>query len=90
MIAQLAPNGPAVRAGLRGPQEVNERRNGYVLRGLDRTKADLIIGIDGRRVKTFDDLLSYVESKKPGDTVLISILREGRRNQVPVELELGK
>jgi S1-C subfamily serine protease len=90
LIAQLAPNGPATAAGLRGPQEVNERRNGYILRGLDRTKADFIVGIDGRRVKNFDDLLSYIESKKPGDTVQITIIREGRRQQVPVQLELGK
>jgi len=90
LIAQLAPRGPAAAAGLRGPKEVTERRNGYVLRGLDRSKADFIVGVDGKRVKTFDDLLSYVESKKPGDSISISIVRDGKQMKVPVELELGK
>ena len=37
---------------------------------------DLVTAIDNRPVKTFDDLLIYLESfKSPGDTVTLKILR---------------
>ena len=36
---------------------------------IDRLAADFIVGVDNKKVRTFDDLLSYVESKKAGDTV---------------------
>ena len=87
LIAKLSPDGPAERAGLRGPQEVTVRRGGFLLRGVDRSKADLIVDVDGRKVKSLDDLLSYVESKKPGTRIVMTVLREGERLKVPVELE---
>lgn len=90
LIARLVPNGPAQRAGLRGPQAVSVRRGGIEFRGLDRSKADLIVAVDGRPVKTLDDLLSYVESRKPGDQVVFSVIREGQPQKVPVELETAR
>jgi S1-C subfamily serine protease len=87
LIARLDPEGPAARAGLQGPQEKVVRRGGFVYRSIDRSKADLIVAVDGRPVKTLDDLLSHVESKKPGDSVVLRVLREGRRMEVTVELE---
>lgn len=90
LIAQLAPNGPAQQAGIRGPKEYVERGNGYVTRGIDRRAADLIIAVDGKKVNTFDDLLSFIESKKAGDTVTLRVIREGKRMDIPVELEAGK
>jgi S1-C subfamily serine protease len=83
LIARLVPNGPAARAGLRGPQEV--RRFGY--RAIDRSKADLITAVDGKPVRSLDDFLSYIESKKPGDKVTLTIVREGKTMNVPVQLE---
>jgi S1-C subfamily serine protease len=38
LIARLVPEGPAERAGLRGPKEVVMRRGGFVYRGLDRKR----------------------------------------------------
>jgi S1-C subfamily serine protease len=90
LIALLNPNGPAAEAGLRGPQEVTERRNGMILRGIDRSKADFIIAADGKRVKTMDELLTYVETKKAGDQVTLTIVREGKRVEMPVTLDWGK
>jgi S1-C subfamily serine protease len=86
LIAKLAPDGPAEKAGLRGPQERVVQRGGFVYRALDRTKADRVVGVDGRSVRSLDDLLSYVESKKPGETVTLKVVREGRTVEVPVEL----
>jgi S1-C subfamily serine protease len=86
LIARLVPDGPAERAGLRGPQEKTVRRGNLIYRGLDRSRADRIVAVDGRTVKTLDDLLSCVESKKPGDEVTFRIIREGKALDVPVKL----
>jgi S1-C subfamily serine protease len=86
LIARLVPDGPAEQAGLRGPQERAVRRGNLIYPGLDRSKADRIVAVDGRRVKSLDDLLSYVESKKPGDEVTFRIIREGEALEVPVKL----
>ncbi len=90
LIARLDPDGPADRAGLHGPELITVRRGGVLYRGLDRSKADCIQAIDGKPMKSFDDLLSYVESKKPGDRVVFSVLRDGEKTDVPVELEQAK
>jgi S1-C subfamily serine protease len=86
LIVRLVPDGPAERAGLRGPQEKLVRRGNLVLRGWDRSKADRIVAVDGRAVKTLDDLLSYIESKKPGERMSFHIVREGESYEVPVTL----
>jgi S1-C subfamily serine protease len=90
LVAQVAPNGPAAQAGIRGPKDYVERGNGYVRRGVNLLAADLIVGVDNKKVSTFDDLLSYIESKKAGETVNLRILRNGKNLDVPVELEQGK
>lgn len=87
LIGRLVPGGAAQRAGLRGPQVSVVRRGGFEYRTVDRSKADLIVAVDGRPVKSLDDLLGYVEGRKPGDRVTFTVLREGRRLSVPVELE---
>lgn len=86
-VISLVPDGPAHKAGLRGPQVYLQRRGGFEFRSVDSSKADVIVAIDGKRIRTSDDLLSHVESKKPGDTVVLTVLREGKRLQVSVELE---
>jgi S1-C subfamily serine protease len=90
LVAQVMPEGPAAAAGIQGFQEYTERRNGLVLRGIDRSKADFIRKVDGKRVRTLDDLLSYVESKKAGDVVTLELLRQGTVKEVQVQLEWNK
>lgn len=90
LIARLDPQGPAERAGLRGPAVVITQRGGLVWRSVDRAKADLITAVDGTDVRTIDDLLSHIESKQPGDKVVFSIVREGKRMDITVELEETK
>jgi len=47
---------------------------------------DLIEAIDGHPVKTLADLLADVDRRAPGDTVTLTILRNGSRGPVPVRL----
>lgn len=86
LITALDPRGAAARAGLRGPKRVEYRRGPFVVEGLDRKAADLIVGVDGVETKTAEDLLSYLDSKKPGEEVLVNVIREGRRLAIPVVL----
>ncbi len=91
MIAALAPGGPAERAGLKGFRLVRSRsrRGPYIVEQtrVDQSQADVIIGIDGKRIRTVDEMLTLIEQKKPGEKVLVSVERGGR--QVDVEVTLG-
>ena len=94
LVAALVPDGPAERAGLRGFRIVRERRRQgpFVaeFERVDRSGADLITAVEGEAVKTADDFLSLIESKNPGDRVLISVAREGHRLDIPVTLGAEK
>ncbi len=86
-VARLAPNSPATRAGLREPEEVVVRQGPFIYRTLDRSRSDVIVAADGKPVKTPDDLMSLIEAKKPGDSLVLSLLRDGERKQVTIKLE---
>jgi S1-C subfamily serine protease len=86
LVGVLTPDGPAKKAGLRGPEERVIQRGVFTYRVLDRSKADLIVAVDARPVKTLDDLLSYVESKKAGERVVLRVIREGEKIDVSVTL----
>ena len=94
LVAALTPDGPAERAGVRGFKVVRERRRQgpFVaeFERIDRSGADLIVAVAGQPVKTADDFLSAVESKNPGDQVLMTVEREGHRLDVPVVLDAEK
>ncbi|HAW33007.1 MAG TPA: serine protease, partial [Planctomycetaceae bacterium] len=75
LVAKLTPGGPAETAGIRGPKIVRQRRGLITIERVDRGAADLIVAVDSRPVKTASDFLDYIESKKPGDTVTVSVLR---------------
>lgn len=70
MIARVTPQGPAARAGLRG---VSETQDGELILG------DIIVAIDGVRIKDFNELLVYLEKKRVGNVVSLLIERYGRR-----------
>jgi S1-C subfamily serine protease len=94
LVAALAPEGPAERAGVRGFKVIRERRRQgpFVaeFERIDRSGADVIVAVAGQSVRTADDFLSAVESKNPGDQVLLTVQREGRRLDVPVVLDAEK
>jgi len=94
LVAALTPGGPAEKAGIRGPQVIRQRRRQgplvYEYTTIDRSAADLIVGVDGQKIKNADDFLSLIESKQPGDVVTLNVLRQGRLVDVPVRLEAGE
>ena len=94
LIATLVPGGPAERAGLHGPKVVRQqKRQGpfvYEYQTVDRSAADLIVAVNGRPVKTANDFLDAIDSKRPGEQATISVVRGGQQRQVPLILEAGE
>lgn len=86
MIAELRSGGAAERAGLKGPKVTRARRGPFIVQREDRSAADVIVGVDGEKTTTVEDFLSYIDERRPGETVEIEVLREGARVRVPVEL----
>jgi len=89
LVAALKPRGPAQRAGLQGPKVTRTRRGIFVIERIDRSAADLIIAVDGKPVKSADDFLAHIESKRPGDRVVLTIIRDEREQKIPVTLGGG-
>jgi len=72
--------GPADQAGLQGGNRQTYIEN--LIAG-----GDWIIAIDDNPISTFNDMLSYiVGNTRPGDTVMLTILREGRQLNLPLTL----
>jgi len=90
LIVELAGGGPAAQAGLKGFSLVTKSfRQGpyqYEQSSVDTSTADLILSVDGQPMKTADDLLKYIESKRPGDPIVLSIIRDDQPQQVQVTL----
>lgn len=86
MIASLDPSGPAAEAGLHGPTTRRGKWGGFDVVQLDNSTADVIVGVDAERVSSIDDLLSYIETKKPGQVVTLNVLRQGQVSRIPVKL----
>lgn len=77
LVATVTPGGPAAQAGLRG--------------GDQQTGAggDVIIAVDGRPVREFDDLLGYViQQTSVGQTITLDVLRGGQ--SLTIQLTLGE
>ena len=90
LVGRLTADGPAEQAGLKGPLLRTVQRNGVASRQIDRSKADLIVAADSKPVRTLDDLLTVVESHKPGEDVTLFILRAGAKLTVTVKLVEAK
>ena len=81
-VTDVVSDGPADKAGIKADTAPANSPN--LLGG-----GDLIVAIDGREVRTFDELLAYlITNKGPGDTVILSVLRGTEK--VDVSVTLGK
>jgi len=81
-VINVVSGGPADQAGIRAGNTPTS------IEGLN-AGGDLITALDGKPVDTFDELLSYlITNKSPGDTVVLTVLRDGQA--VDVTVTLGK
>lgn len=61
-----------------------EEDSGAQRAGLER--GDVIRSIDEVRIRKWSDLVGYIATKRPGDTVAVSLERAGKKMVVPVEV----
>jgi len=77
LVLGVVPDGPAAKAGIRSTRRTPD---GQIELG------DLILAIDGQTVESADDLLSAQEKYNVGDTVTVTLARDGQRREVKVTL----
>jgi putative serine protease PepD len=80
-VTEVRDDTPASRAGLRqatGTRNVDGQE--YA------TGGDVITEVDGRAVRTAEDLQRAIDSKKPGDTITLTYVRSGEEHTVDVKL----
>jgi len=79
-VTDVASGGPAEKAGIKPGSTPTSITN--LLGG-----GDLIVAIDGREVRTFDEMLAYlITNKGPGDSVVLQVLRGSEKVDVPITL----
>jgi S1-C subfamily serine protease len=86
-ITALEPNGSAAEAGIKGPKLSIYKQGGFTFQVQDTSAADVITNIDNVSVHSVDDLLSYLELKKPGQVVTLTVLRGDQKVKVDVRLK---
>jgi serine protease Do len=81
VITSVAPGSPAAEAGLQAAQ--------FAVTAAGRTwpvGGDIITAVDGQAVSTIRDLQNIVFERQPGDTVELTLWRDGQERQVEVTL----
>jgi len=92
LVGVLVPKGAAEKAGLRGLRFVKERSlvgGAIVIQQpkIDIGAADLIVAVDGVETKKTVDFTAIIDDHKPGDRVVLDVIRGDNRIKVPVVLE---
>ena len=83
LFQQVEPGSAAEEAGLRGPQfEVSFQGQALPAGG------DVITAVDGEPISTVGELQNSVFSRSEGDTVTLTIIRDGQEQDVEVELSV--
>ncbi len=84
-VSLVLPGTPAARGGLRGGS--TEIQNDSIGICPSAAGGDLITAINDSPVEKFDDLLVFLERyTSPGDTVTLTVLRDGRTIEIDVTL----
>ncbi|MDR1867223.1 MAG: trypsin-like peptidase domain-containing protein [Treponema sp.] len=81
LVSRTRRNGAAERAGLKqGTEAVRYGSSTFYIGG------DIITDIDGMKISTLADLYSALEDNKPGERVLVKVIRDGKPIQLTVTL----
>ena len=84
LVERVDPGGPAAQAGIRGGNKV-------VLAGLQelRIGGDVVVAVDGKEITSQMELNLLLNRAWPGDTVTVTIVRNGKKIDIPVKLGEG-
>jgi putative serine protease PepD len=81
LVMRVAPGGPAAKAGIRGATDEMIVGNYRIPVG-----GDVILSLQGRDIDSQITLNSALDKLKPGDKVTVTVLRDGRKLDIPVTL----
>jgi S1-C subfamily serine protease len=84
LVERVTPGGPAAQAGIRGGTK-------SVLAGLQelRIGGDVLVAVDGKPITSQMDLNLMLNRARPGDTITLTVFRDGKKVDVPVKLGEG-
>jgi S1-C subfamily serine protease len=83
LVDRISQNSPAEVAGLRGNNDTDELNGvNYDIGG------DIVTAINGQSVTSMDDLVTFLaEQTRPGDTIEVTVIRDGSPVIILVRLE---
>jgi S1-C subfamily serine protease len=74
IVSEVTPNGPAEKAGIRGGDE-------KVIEGIAVPMGDVITEIEGDPVYSSEDVIEVVNSVKPGERLLMTVVTPGEKER---------
>jgi S1-C subfamily serine protease len=81
LVEAVAPGSPAAKAGIKpGSENVTVQGEQFTIGG------DIVVKADDSEINTADDLIAFLGTKKPGDTVRITVERDGKTQELSVTL----
>jgi S1-C subfamily serine protease len=81
IVSEVTPDGPAEKAGIRGGDEKQ-------IEGILVPIGDVITGIEGDPVSSSEDVIEIVNSVKPGERLLMTVVTPGQKER-RVEVTVG-
>lgn len=78
LVFEVIPDSPAAKAGVKGGQAAAQ--------GEVPTGGDIVTKVDGKTVKTVQEIAGYLDTKRVGDKVTLTILRDGKVQEFTVTL----
>jgi S1-C subfamily serine protease len=82
LVQTVQQGSPAERAGIRAGSISAQLEDGSSI----QLGGDIVRAVDGKPVRTSDDVATAISAKKPGSTVELDLLRDGQQRTVEVEL----
>ncbi|MGI0001497.1 MAG: PDZ domain-containing protein [Nitrososphaeraceae archaeon] len=83
LVLEIAADGPADKAGIRGGYKIDNINGREIALG-----GDIIVEIDNTTVTTPENVITSLKGKQAGDTVQLDVIRNGQTNRI--ELTLGE
>jgi S1-C subfamily serine protease len=81
LVQSVVPNGPAAKAGIHGGDTGLGGGSAQLQAG-----GDLLIGVDGHKISSPEDVAAAIANDKPGKKVAVTLIRDGKQRTVTVTL----
>ncbi|MGZ5420417.1 MAG: S1C family serine protease, partial [Solirubrobacterales bacterium] len=81
LVQQAYQGSPAARAGLKGGQTQATVGGQEVLLG-----GDIVVQVNGKDIQGMDEVVQVVNEAEPGDELKLTVLRDGKQQEITVQL----